>query len=128
MVDVEKVEESLTYTITPQQSSQATNYQMNNVGLNLGLLYQINQRKSLRQQAGLSFMYQYGLSRNESSYENRASSYWGYQLTYRMTFDLGTKKFFVQPILLNLLGSKENLNEPISIKATRAGIGFGIIF
>ncbi len=45
-----------------------------------------------------------------------------------MTFDFGSKKFFVQPTLLSLIGSKENLNEPISIKATRAGIGFGIIF
>lgn len=128
MLDVEKVEESLTYIITPRQSSQGIIYQMNNIGLNLGMLYEINQRRGLSQQAGLSIFYQYGLSKNESSYENRSSRYWGYELSYRMTFDFGSKKFFVQPTLLSLTGSKENLSEPISIKATRAGIGFGIIF
>jgi hypothetical protein len=127
-LDVEKVEESLTYIITPRQSSQAINYQMNNIGLNLGILYEINQRRGLSQQAGLSILYQYGLSKNGSSYENWSSSYWSYQLSYRMTFDLGTKKFFVQPSLLNLIGSKENLNAPISIRTTRAGIGLGVIF
>ncbi len=127
-LDVEKVEESLTYIITPRQSSQAINYQMNNIGLNLGMLYEINKRRGLSQQAGLSILYQYGLSKNESSYENRSSSYWGYQLSYRMTFDLGAKKFFVQPSLLRLIGSKENLSEPILIRATRAGIGMGLVF
>ena len=128
MLDVEKVEESLTYIITPRQSSQGIIYQMNNIGLNLGMLYEINQRRELSQQAGLSILYQFGLSQNGSSYENRSSSYWGYQLSYRMTFDLGSKKFFVQPSLLNLIGSKENLSEPISIRATRAGIGMGLVF
>jgi hypothetical protein len=128
MLDVEKVEESFTYIITPRQSSQAINYQMNNIGLNLGMLYEINKRIGLSQQAGLSILYQYGLSKNGSSYENWSSSYWSYQLSYRMTFDLGTKKFFVQPSLLNLIGSKQNLSEPISIRATRAGIGMGLVF
>jgi hypothetical protein len=128
VLDVEKVEESLTYIITPRQSSQGIIYQMNNIGLNLGMLYEINQRRGLSQQAGLSILYQYGLSKNESSYENRSSSYWGYQLSYRMTFDLGSKKFFVQPSLLRLIGSKENLSEPILIRATRAGIGMGLVF
>jgi hypothetical protein len=101
---------------------------MNNIGLNLGMLYEINKRIGLSQQAGLSILYQYGLSKNGSSYENWSSSYWSYQLSYRMTFDLGTKKFFVQPSLLNLIGSKQNLSEPISIRATRAGIGMGLVF
>jgi hypothetical protein len=130
LLQIEKETNSFNYTITPHESIQTINYQMNNIGISAGVLYQVNQQKNLIQKLGGSFLYQHGVSTNASSYNNASSSYWGYQLLYRMELLLNDKrtKIFIQPNFVNLIGTREQLDAPISIQSVRAGLSVGIVF
>jgi hypothetical protein len=68
------------YTVTPKLLQGVVNYQMLNLGLQTGVLYNLYGKK-LTHKIGAGVSYQHGLKKTDSeSYKNSESSYFSYQV------------------------------------------------
>jgi hypothetical protein len=118
------------YSIVPVTDAKEFNYSMVNAGASTGLFYRIMGYK-LVHKLGVGVQYHKGMLRadSEESYRNAQSSYFNYQLMYRMEFKINkTFNGFFQPTFTHTIRASEKLSEPFTIKQYRAGIGVGILY
>lgn len=122
--------DDLSYTVSPGSATREFAYNMRNTGISAGALYFLKGKKLMHKIGGGVF-YQKGFrgGKENDSYTNAQSDYFGYQLLYRLEYVLTRRtNFFVQPVFTHSLFSSEKLNEPFTIKPYRAGIGFGLVY
>jgi hypothetical protein len=117
------------YTVTPKVLQGVVNYEMLNLGLQTGILYNLY-GKTLTHKVGAGVSYQRGLKKTDSeSYKNSESSYFSYQLFYRGEIRVSSRvRVFVQPVFMQSIRVREKLDAPFNLKPYRAGIGFGILY
>jgi hypothetical protein len=121
--------ESFSYSIIPQYNQHIVSYNMTNVGVTAGFLYELK-NAGLIHRIGLSGSYQQGFrkSNEESTYNNVTSSYAFYNVLYRIEYPINTKlKLYIQPTYSRGFYVNEKLKEPFSLKPARAGISVGIV-
>jgi hypothetical protein len=122
--------DGLSYTVSPGSATREFAYNMRNTGISAGALYFLKGKKLMHKIGGGVF-YQKGFRgrKENDSYTNAQSDYFGYQLLYRLEYVLNRRtNFFAQPVFTHSLFSSEKLNEPFTIKPYRAGIGFGLVY
>jgi hypothetical protein len=122
--------DGLSYTVSPGSATREFAYNMRNTGISAGALYFLKGKKLMHKIGGGVF-YQKGFRgrKENDSYTNAQSDYFGYQLLYRLEYVLNRRtNFFVQPVFTHSLFSSEKLDEPFTIKPYRAGIGFGLVY
>lgn len=127
---VESGSDPLHFTITPGEHDGQVNYNMKNVGTQLGILYYLK-GDALTHKVGAGLSYQQGLQKisEGETYDNSKSSYLFYQLFYRAEFRVNeSTRIFFQPNFSQAFFSNENLNEPFKLKPYRAGLGFGLLY
>jgi hypothetical protein len=117
------------FTVMPKSSQGLINYEMLNLGLQTGILYNIYGKK-LTHKIGAGVSYQQGLKKSSSeSYKNSESSYFSYQVFYRNEIRVSSRvRVFVQPVFLQSIRVREKIDAPFNVKPYRAGIGFGILY
>jgi len=118
------------YTMTQKINTRSLSYNMRNIGASAGLFYTIKSG-GLEHKFGAGLQFQTGLlsSSQEQSYNNKASKYFNYQLSYRLELPIKYRwNVFIQPSFVHAILSKEKLREPFELKPYRAGIGFGMIY
>jgi hypothetical protein len=117
------------YTVTPKLLQGVVNYEMLNLGLQAGILYNLY-GKTLTHKIGAGVSYQQGLKKTDSeSYKNSESSYFSYQVFYRNEIRVSSRvRVFVQPVFMQSIRVREKLDAPFNLKPYRAGIGFGILY
>ncbi len=117
------------YTTIPQQNQQVVSYDMTNLGITTGLLYELK-NAGLIHRMGLSGSYQQGFKKSNetSTYTNTKSSYAFYNVLYRVEYPINGKlTFYVQPTFTRSFYANEKLAEPFSLKLSRASIGIGLV-
>ena len=118
------------YTVTPAESIKRVRYNARNLGLSSGLLYTVKQHR-LVHQLGAGLQVQYGKSylHSEGSTSGDTMSHLDYQFLYRLRWKFSRRMdFYLQPSYTGSFQAQENLGQPFAIKASRAGIGFGVIY
>jgi hypothetical protein len=118
------------YNIAFQKEDREFVYDMMNVGIASGLLYQIKERQ-LSHKIGFSLSGQRGFkeSGDEIAHRNASSTYFDYATMYRVEYSLkGGPKLFVQPTYSRTLYTTPRLTEPLTIKPARVGISIGVVF
>jgi hypothetical protein len=117
------------YTVTPKSSEGFVNYEMLNLGVQAGILYNLYGKK-LSHKIGAGLSYQHGFKNsNSESYNNSESSYFSYQVFYRNEARISSRvRVFVQPVFIQSIRVNEELKAPFNLKPYRAGIGFGILY
>jgi hypothetical protein len=129
--DVVSVESSgdNSYTVTPKSFVGSINYEMLNLGVQAGILYNLY-GKTLTHKIGAGLGYQNGFKKsNSGAYENSESGYFSYQVFYRNEVRVRPRlRFFVQPVFTQSIQVREQLDAPFNLKPYRAGIGFGILY
>ena len=119
------------YTVTPKTLEGSLNYEMTNLGLQAGVLYNLYGRtKALRHKIGAGLQYHHGLMESEAGgYKNSASSYISYQIFYRNEVRVGKRwSVFVQPVFTQSFIVNEKSDAPFNLKPYRAGVGFGVLY
>ncbi|NBW37223.1 MAG: hypothetical protein EBR30_19830 [Cytophagia bacterium] len=118
-----------TYITIPQHSEHVVRYDMTNVGLTAGLLYELK-KSGLVHRIGLSGTYQQGFhkAKETSTYINKASRYGFYNVLYRIEYPIrGKLTLYAQPTFTRSFYIEEKLADPFSLKLSRAGIGIGVL-
>jgi hypothetical protein len=118
-----------TYTTIPQYNHHVVQYDMTNLCLTAGLLYELK-KVGLVHRIGLSGSYQQGFHKaaETSTYINATSRYGFYNVLYRIEYPIrGKLRLYAQPAFSRSFYVKEKLAEPFSLKLSRAGIGIGIL-
>jgi hypothetical protein len=127
---VEKGGGDWSYEITPGTATKQFRYDMQNVGVSMGLLYYLH-GKLLMHKIGGGVQYMQGIrgSSQEGTYNNADSRYLHYQLLYRMEYAVNPRlSLFLQPTFTHTILSQEQLAEPFTIKPYRAGLGIGLFY
>lgn len=122
--------DDLNFDIKPATTTQTFDYNMRNVGVQVGVLYTLKQR-GLMHKAGVLFQYQMGLIKAHEGdvYDNSSSDYFNYQLLYRLEYTLPSGLgLFVQPSYLRSIIANESLDAPFKLKPSRASLGVGIVY
>jgi hypothetical protein len=101
---------------------------MANFGADMSVFYLLRGDK-LQQKVGGGLTFHQGLLKTDGGYDNSGSSYLHYALMYRFEYSLNRKlKIYIQPRYSRPLFVQENLDHPIRIKTTRAGVSVGAIY
>ena len=114
----------------PKIATRSFSYNMRNIGVSAGLFYTIK-HGGLQHKYGAGLLLQKGLlnSGEEQSYNNASTSYFNYQLSYRLEMAIKPQlNVFLQPTFIHSIYSNEGLKEPFELKPYRAGIGLGVIY
>jgi hypothetical protein len=120
---------AFSYSTTPQHNQHVVIYDMANVGVTVGLLYELK-NAGLIHRIGLSGSYQQGFkqSTEEGTFNNANSSYAFYNFLYRIEHPINKKlKLYLQPTYSRGFYVNEKLKEPFSLKPSRAGLSIGIV-
>jgi hypothetical protein len=127
-VSVESAGEN-NYTVTPKSFVGSINYEMLNLGVQGGILYNLY-GKTLTHKIGAGVSYQNGFKKSKSEeYENSESSYFSYQVFYRNEVKVSPRlRFFLQPVFTQSIRVRERLDAPFNLKPYRAGIGLGVLY
>lgn len=118
------------YMVRPGVLQKSFAYDMENIGIQAGLLYSLKQ-DGLVHKAGVVLSYQKGLRKSSDTevYKNSSSDYLSYQLLYRVEYGLKSgMSFFIQPTYMHSLYNRESIEAPFSLKQSRAGIGIGVVY
>jgi hypothetical protein len=118
------------YNISPGSIDEEIRYNMLNVGTQAGLIYHLKGTK-LAHKIGGGFAYQRGLQTVAEgvAYSNYDSHYLFYQVFYRNEFSVShALKIFVQPFYARSFYTKEKLDAPFTLKPSRAGLSFGVVY
>jgi hypothetical protein len=119
------------YTITPIISRREVDYAMRNAGISAGVFYSVKAHQ-LEHKLGAGLLYQRGFRSTGSegkTYTNKGSSYFQYQLSYRMEAGISDRmRLYFQPSFIYAFSAHEKLDEPVSLKPYRAGISVGILY
>lgn len=119
------------YVFTPVTNTHDVKYAMRNAGVSAGMFYRVKTHL-LEHKVGVGLLYQQGFqsaSGEGATYTNKGSTYWQYQLLYRMEAGLNDHiRLYFQPGYTHAFRADEKLNEPFTIKPYRAGISVGIVY
>ncbi|HEY9045773.1 MAG TPA: hypothetical protein VIN08_07740 [Ohtaekwangia sp.] len=120
----------LHYTIKPGTAQRDFSYSMRNAGIATGIFYHLKTDK-LMHKLGVGLQYQKGFrqSGEESSYQNSSSSYFNYQILYRLELTVNNRvNIYLQPGFTHAIRANEKLQEPFTLKPYHAAIGLGLIY
>lgn len=118
------------YIIKPGIKQKEFSYGMRNAGISAGFFYRLKTDK-LMHKIGAGLQYQKGfLKASEGdTYNNRSSTYFNYQVLYRLELAINTRtNFYIQPSFTHAIRASESLHEPFTLKPYRAAIGLGMIY
>ncbi|MFY8036141.1 MAG: hypothetical protein ACOVMQ_03180 [Cyclobacteriaceae bacterium] len=128
--DIVTTDNPMAFKINVSEHGQKVNYQMNNVGLQTGFLYQLK-AGPLTQKIGAGLWYQHGLHQKSQgdTYNNAQSGYLAYQILYRNEYAFSNQlKMYVQPNFTQSFYTTESLNEPFQLKPYSVGLSLGLIY
>jgi hypothetical protein len=123
-------QDNFAYSVMPANDEKQLHYSMLNAGIQTGMIYHIKGDK-LAHKIGGGLSYQYGLQKagDGGAYNNSSSQYLFYQVFYRNEFSVTSSlKIFVQPFYVRSFFAKEKLVAPFTLKPSRAGLSFGVIY
>jgi hypothetical protein len=123
-------QDNFAYSVMPANDEKQLRYSMLNAGIQTGMIYHIKGDK-LAHKIGAGLSYQYGLQKagDGRAYNNSASQYLFYQVFYRNEFSVTSSlKIFVQPFYARSFFTKEKLVVPFTLKPSRAGLSFGVVY
>lgn len=128
--EVVNTEGPMAFKVNVNQHTREVSYQMNNIGLQAGVLYLLK-AGPLTQKVGAGLWYQHGLSQQSdgATYNNAQSGYLAYQILYRNEYAFSNYlRLYVQPNFTQSFYTSESLNEPFKLKPYSVGLSLGIIY
>jgi hypothetical protein len=123
-------QDNFAYSVMPVNDEKQLRYSMLNAGIQTGWIYHLKGDK-LAHKIGAGLSYQYGLQKTGDGevYNNAQSQYLFYQIFYRNEFLVTSSfKIFAQPFYARSFFAKENLRAPFTLKPSRAGVSFGVVY
>lgn len=122
-------EGGLDFTFRPSAKTTTVNYNLQNVGATVGLMYDISMGK-IKHQLGASLQYEHSMRNPATDSGNDAArDFLNYRILYRAEYSInGHVNVFVQPSFIRSLTSQDLLNGAIGVKQSRVGIGIGVLY
>jgi hypothetical protein len=120
-------------TVEPQfkSTNQSFEYELKNIGLQIGLNYKLSQRKFL-QTLGTGLEFQFALNKripNQEVFTNNPSAYVFYNVYYRLQYPSeGRLKAVFQPMLNYSFYINQDLNAPFYVKPFGLGLNIGFTY
>ncbi|WP_333820914.1 hypothetical protein [Ohtaekwangia sp.] len=129
-VNTIKKDDPMHYTLKPGTTQKEFSYAMQNAGIATGIFYHLKTDR-LMHKFGAGIQYQQGFKQSAegNSYRNAHSSYFNYQLLYRLELTVTNRvNIYLQPGFTHAIRVKEKLNEPFTLKPYHAAIGMGMVY
>ena len=117
------------YTFAPKTETRNVQYSLRNIGTMAGLMYGVSAGK-ISQHIGTGLQYEYGMLKRSDEMSHAAShQYVNYRIFYRAEYSVNDRlTLFVQPTFSGSLMNDNVRDGMLTVRQTRAGIGFGILF